>query len=131
MSRGQVPAFLQDAQHRTVPSEEQASMSAGQSILSGCSVIKNTVVEVEEMYFKDNDYFLKIRSTCTGLYLESVQVNFEILQTFGPFATDRHFAGPLDNWSTLHRQITYHFTAVMAVYKVQPWSRTMIQIIGQ
>ena len=27
------------------------------------------------------------------------------------YVTDRYFAGPLDNWSTLHRQITYHFTA--------------------
>ena len=27
------------------------------------------------------------------------------------FAADRYFVGPLDDWSTLHRQITYHLTA--------------------
>ena len=30
---------------------------------------------------------------------------------FCSFAADRYFAGPLDNWSTLRRQITNHLTA--------------------
>ena len=47
------------------------------------------------------------------------------------FATDKYFVGPLDNMSTLHRRLTYHSSQSMTVYKVQPWGRTMIQIICQ
>ena len=74
---------------KNINSEGQACMSAGQSILSACSVIKNQWQNENFVNSVEQDMFSKAiitqHSDYRHLSLEPAQINFEILQTFIPY----------------------------------------------